>query len=79
MLTNFQFLSRQPGFTYSASGSFTWHCERTKKFKQTGYLNYFYSSKLDKACFVHDAAYANHKDLAKSTISDKRYHFGHIV
>ena len=27
--------------------------------------------KLDKACFPHDAAYSDCKDLAKGTISDK--------
>ena len=28
-------------------------------------------NKLDKACFAHDAAYSDSKDLAKRTISDK--------
>ena len=27
--------------------------------------------KLDKACFQHDVAYANSKDVAKRTVSDK--------
>ena len=35
------------------------------------HMLYIYQSKLDKACFVHDAAYANSKDLAKRTISVK--------
>ena len=26
---------------------------------------------MDKACFAHDTDYANIKDLAKSTVSDK--------
>ena len=30
-----------------------------------------YRNKLDKACFAHDAAYSNSKDLAKRTILDK--------
>ena len=28
-------------------------------------------NKLDKACFDHDVAYSDSKDLAKRTISDK--------
>ena len=31
----------------------------------------FTYSKLDKACFAHDAAYSDSKTLAKRTISDK--------
>ena len=30
-----------------------------------------YRNELDKACFAHDAAYSDSKDLAKRTISDK--------
>ena len=30
-----------------------------------------YKNELDKACFAHDVAYANSKDLAKGTVSDK--------
>ena len=30
-----------------------------------------YKNELDKACFVHDAAYSNSKDLTKRTIADK--------
>ena len=62
---------RQPGFAYSACGSFTKHRQRIKKFKLTGDLNYVYKNKLDKAFFAHDAAYAASKDLAKRTISNK--------
>ena len=42
---------KQPGFTYSASGSFTKNKERIKKFMQTGNTNFIYKSELDKACF----------------------------
>ena len=62
---------RQPGFLYSACGSFTKYCERIKKFRETGDLKHLYWNKLDKACFAHDAAYSDSKDLAKRTISDK--------
>ena len=62
---------RQPGFTYSACGPFTKHHERIQKFRETGNLKHLYRNELDKACFAHDAAYSDSKDLAKRTISDK--------
>ena len=42
-----------------------------KKFKLTGDTNYIYKSELDKACFQHDIAYGDFKDLKKKTIADK--------
>ena len=62
---------RQPQFVYSACGPFTRHKERIKKFKQTGDTHYIYRNELDKACFQHDSAYADHKDLINRTKSDK--------
>ena len=62
---------RQPGFTYSACGPLTKHKERIQKFMQTGDTNYIYRNELDKACFAHDAAYSDSKDLEKRTQSDK--------
>ena len=62
---------KQPGFTYSACGPFTKHRERIQKFRETGNLKHLYRNELDKACFAHDAAYSESKDLAKRTISDK--------
>ena len=62
---------RQPQFVYSACGPFTRHKERIKKFKQTGDTRYIYRNKPDKACFQHDFAYADHKDLINRTKSDK--------
>ena len=62
---------RQPELTYSACGPFTKHCGRIQKFKETGNLKHLYRDELDKACFAHDAAYSDSKDLAKGTISDK--------
>ena len=44
--------------------------ERIKKFKQTGDTRYIYRNELDKACFQHDSAYADHKDLINRTKSD---------
>ena len=62
---------RQPGFTYSACGPFTKNKERIQKFKETGDANYIYKNELDKACFQHDMAYGDFKDLAKTTAADK--------
>ena len=62
---------RQPQFVYSACAPFTRHTERIKKFKQTGDTRYIYRNELDKACFQHDSAYADHKDLINRTKSDK--------
>ena len=62
---------KQPGFTYSACGSFTKNKERIQKFKETRDTNYIYKNELDKACFQHDMAYGNFKDLAKRTFADK--------
>ena len=62
---------RQPQFTYSACGPFTKHEQRIQKFKETGDTNYIYKHELDKACFVHDAAYSDSQDPTKRTIADK--------
>ena len=62
---------RQPQFTYSACGPFTKHEKQIQKFKETGDTNYIYKNELDKACFVHDAAYSDSKDLTKRTIPVK--------
>ena len=57
---------RQPQFVYSACGTFTRHKERIKEF------NLLYRNKLDKACFKHDAAYAEYKDVQNRLISDQK-------
>ena len=62
---------RQPRFVYSACDPFTRHKERTKEFKRTGDTRYIYRNELDKACFQHDSAYADHKDLINRTEADK--------
>ena len=41
------------------------------QFKKTGDTNYIYKNELDKACFAHDAAYSDSKDLTKRTVADK--------
>ena len=44
---------------------------KIQKFKETGDTNYIYKNELDKACFAHDAAYSDSKDLMKRTVADK--------
>ena len=68
---------RQPQVTYSACGPFTRHEERIQKFKETGDTNYVFKNELDKACFVHDAAYSDSEDLRKRTIADKNLNIEH--
>ena len=62
---------KQPGFTYSACGPFTKNKERIQKFEETGDTSHIYKNELDKACFQHDMAYGDLKDLVKRTIADK--------
>ena len=62
---------RQLQFTYSACGPFTKNKERIQKFKETGDSRYIYRNELDKACFQHDMAYGDFKDLAKRAAADK--------
>ena len=48
-----------------------------KEFKslETDDLKHIYKNELHKACFAHDAAYSDSKDLAKRIFSDKAYNF----
>ena len=62
---------RQPGFTYSARGPFKKSNQRIQKFKETRDSRYTYQNELDKACFQHDMAYGDFKDLTRRTASDK--------
>ena len=62
---------KQPGFTYSACGSFTKNKGTVEKFKQTGNTDYIYKNDLNKTCFQHDMAYGKFKDLNKRAQSDK--------
>ena len=62
---------KQPGFTCSACGPFTKSKERIQKFKETGDTIYIYKNELDKACFQHDMANGDFKDLKRRTFSDK--------
>ena len=61
----------QPGFTCSACGPFTKNKERIQTFKETGDTSYIYKIEHDKACFQHDMAYGDFKDIKRRTASDK--------
>ena len=45
--------------------------ERIQKFEETGDTNYIYKNELDKACFQHDMAYGDFKNLKRRAASDK--------
>ena len=62
---------RQSGFKYSACGPFTKNKEKMQKFKETGDSRYIYQNELDKACFHHDMAYGDFKDLPRRKAADK--------
>ena len=61
---------KQPGFTYSACGPFRKNKERIQKSKKTRDTNYIYKNEFDNACFQHDMAYGDFKDLKRRTGSD---------
>ena len=60
---------QQPEFTCSTCWLLNkrW---RIRKFKETGDLNYIYKNELDKACFLHDVAYAEKKYVGKRITSE---------
>ena len=61
---------KQPGFTYSACG----YLLKTKKFKnlkKQEIQTIFTKNELVKACFQHDIADGDFKDLARRTASEK--------
>ena len=45
--------------------------ERRWKFKEIRNSRYIYQNELDKACFQHDMAYGDFKNLNKRTAADK--------
>ena len=71
---------RQPRFTYSASGPFTKNKERIKKIIETGDSRYICQNELDKACFQHNIAFGNFKDLNKTdkALLDKAFDIAKI-
>ena len=45
-----------------------------QKFKETWGSPYIYQNEQEKACFKHDMAYGDFKDLTRRTASDKILH-----
>ena len=62
---------KQSKFTYIGCGPFTKNKEKIQKFNETRDTSYIYKNELDKACFQHDMAYGDFKDLKRRTASDK--------
>ena len=58
-------------FSYSACEPFTKNKERIQKLKKKQEIKYIYRNELDKACFQHDIAYGEFKDLPRRTTGDK--------
>ena len=56
---------KQPGFTFGACWPFIKRHERIQKFRRTRNLKHLRRNDLDKACFNHDAAHSDSKDLDK--------------
>ena len=56
---------------YSACGPFIKNKERIQKFKETGDMSHIYKNELDKACFIHDMAYGDFKNLKRRTFCEK--------
>ena len=77
LLARDQFMSemhlRQPEFAHSACRPFTKNKERIQKIKETetGDSRRICQNELYKACFQHDMAYGDLKDLTRRTASDQ--------
>ena len=56
---------KQPGFSYSACGSFTKNKERIENIIQAGNIDFMYRNELDEGCFQYDMVYGKSKDLVK--------------
>ena len=62
---------RQPRFAYSACGAFTKTRKKSKSQKNPEDSQYIYQDELDKACFQHNMADGDFKDLTRRKASDK--------
>ena len=58
----------QSRVTCSACGPFSKNRERIQKFKEAWYSRYIHQNELEKACFWHDIAYEDFKDLPRQEI-----------
>ena len=59
------------GFTCSDCGPSTKNKERIQILKEIGDSQYIHQKELNKACFQHDMAYADFKDLTRRIASKK--------
>ena len=59
-------------FTYSACKPFTKNKEIIQQFNETGDQIYISQNEQYKACFWHNMAYRDFKNLTRRTASDKR-------
>ena len=55
---------------YVACGPFTKTGSRIDRFMKTVMLDNIYKNEVDKACFQHDMAYGDYKDLGRRTKLD---------
>ena len=62
---------KQPIFIYSACRPFPKNNVTIEKFKEIRDTNYIYKNELDKACFQHDMAYGDFKDLKRRRAFDQ--------
>ena len=62
---------RQSGFTYRACRVFTKNKQECKNFKKQEIPDIFIKMNQDKACFPHDMAYGDFKNLTRRIASDK--------
>ena len=58
----------QSRYTYNAYGPCTKNKEKIQKLKETRDSRYIYENELDKACFQHDMAYGDFKNLPKEQL-----------
>ena len=70
---------KQPRFTYSTCGPFRKNKERIQKFKETGFTDFIYKNEFDKACFQHDRAYGDFKNLTIRNAADKVWELKHLI
>ena len=70
---------KQPGISYGACDPFSKTKEKILKIKETGDSRYIYQNELDKACFQHDMAYGDFKDLNRRIFVDKYYAIKHLI
>ena len=62
---------KQLWIKYSTCGSFMKNKERIQNFNGTGDSRYIYQKELNEACFQHDMAYGDFKDLTQGPTSSK--------